>query len=131
MIGLVQYLGAKVCDAILENWKGVEMLFVQRFGAGWCGVERPVGQNGEWAMGAPHALDGIQDVMERRYDGGTANFFRGNVSRLLGRKTVSPVKRADRVYSEDGYFLVWHARRVVGREIRDRSGELNEGRRTK
>lgn len=125
MIDIAQYLGAKVSDAILESGKGREMLLVQRFGAGWCGVERPVCQDGEWAMRAPHALDGIQDVMERRYHGEGIN------AQLLGRKTVSPVKSADRVYSEDGYFLVWHAGRVVCREIRDRSGELNEGRRTK
>lgn len=86
----------------------MEMLLVQRFGAGWCGVEYPVCQNDERPMRAPHAVDGIQDVVERRHHGDSADFFRGNIAQLLDRKTVSPVKSADRVYSEDGYFLVWH-----------------------
>lgn len=104
MIDIAQYLGAKVCDAILEDKKGMEMLPVRRSRVRWCGVERPVCQDNERAVRAPHALDSIEYVMERQHLG----FFRGNVAQLLGRKTVSPVKSADRVYSKDGYFLVWH-----------------------
>ena len=107
----------------------MEMLLVQRLGAR-CGVERPVCQDGEWAMRAPHALDSIEDVMEGDH-GNAPVLCRGDIAQLLGGKAIGPVKSADRVYREDRDFLVWHVGRVVSREIRDRSGELDEGRRTK
>jgi len=134
MIGDDRCLGAKFGDAVLYDGKGTEVLFVQ-----WLSMrvrrrraEGPVREDDERTVGASHSLDSIHDGPERGNRGGTGVVSVGtNTTQLLGSKTVGPVKGADRIYSEEDHFLVWHVRRVIRREIRDRGGELGKGCRTK